>query len=833
MHDSIFSVFGELLRLLRVQKRINQQQLADKLSVHRNTISKWERGVCLPISKTIVLELAYQLQLDKHDTQQLLEASLTSSTPRWYLPFPNSPFFTGRDALLDELHELFSQNAVSHRSYALSGLGGIGKTQVAIEYAYRHVYDYSAILWIAAEAGESMIASFTAIIDILHLSARRDQNHIISTIHQWLNEHNEWLLIFDNIEDLGLIKPFMSVAHNGAILLTTRLQNLGSIAQTINLEPMTQDEGSSFLLRRSKLSSLDDGAVSLPPLEIQAAQTIVALMDGLPLALDQAGAYIDATQCNLQDYLQLFQTSWQRLLDERDAHSDHLLSVSRTFTLAFEQVKRNSPQAAELLTVCAFLSSAAISETFFSEGARHLGPMFEELAVDPFQFNAAIKTLQTYSLVQRDANMHTLTIHRLVQAVIKERLPEEIQSIWTTRIIRAMHQLFPVDEKTQVDYWQISERLLPHALVCITLGEQWNTDEDTYIALMCHVSTYLSACVRYGEAEELYKQALHIGKSSLGLDHYLMTEVLYGLAMLYFKQDKYEEAESLYLQALSMRERAQETESLPVANILFGLGSLYHRQGQYEEAEPLYQRALRIREQILGVEHSQVASLLNNLAELYREKGKYKEAESLCQRALRISEQGLGSEHSQVGVLLNNLAELYREQGKYAEAESLYRRTLRIWEKWPGSEHPRISYPLYGLAELFRAQDKYVEAELLYQRALRIWERELGQDHSLVAGPLDGLAELYRVQGKYIEAEPLYLRALQIRIQTLGLGHPEVAVTLCHLAHFYQLKQQPMEALELYQQALAILKRTLGPTHPKTVITFTAYTNLQQVLEHR
>jgi tetratricopeptide (TPR) repeat protein len=834
MNDSDVSTFGDLLRALRLQRNINQHHLAIKLDVHRNTISKWERGICLPESKTIVLELAHQLQLDAYNTQRLLEASLTAFSPRWYIPFPRNPFFTGRDTLLDRLHELLGRErtAVLSQSYALSGLGGIGKTQVAIEYAYRYANDYTAILWVAAETRESIVASAMKHADVLHLPEQHDQNldSIVDAVRRWLNEHREWLLIFDNVEDLGLVKPLLPAARSGAVLLTTRLQHIGGIAQAINLEYMTAEEGFQFLLRRANLLSSDASGHSLPPQEVQAAREIVMLMDGLPLALDQAGAYIEATRCSLQDYQQLFQSSQLYLLDERDAYADHPLSVSKTFTLAFEQLKQNNSLAAVLLTACAFLAPEDIPETFFSEGALHLGPSFEELATDPFQFNDAIKALQTYSLLQRNANTHTLTIHRLVQVVLKGCLPEAVQRIWVTLVLRTMSQLFPANEKTQADYWQIAEQLLPHALTCITQGEQWKIDEIPYIVLMNHVATYLSEGASYVEAESLYEQALRIGEPRLGSEHPLVAEALYGQARLYFKQDKYEEAESLYQRALLIREQTLEAEHPLIAEVLGGLAILYYRRGQYVKAEPFYERALYIQEQTLGPEHPQVASVLNDLAGLYEEQGKYGEAEPLYQRALSIREQTLGIEHPQVASVLNNLANLYGEQSKYGEAEPLYQRALRIWEQGLGPEHIRVAHPLHGLADLYRKQCKYGEAEPLYQRALRIWEQGFGPEHSLIAYPLHGLADLYREQGKYEKVEPLYQRALRIRKQTLGPEHPEVAETLHHLAHFYQMQQQTVEALSLYQQALAIRERTLGLCHTKTNATRTAYVYLSKNL---
>src|SRR5215469_1122151 len=154
--------FGDLLQQLRKRKKINQQQLAERLGVHRNTIGGWERGDRLPETKGMVLELATQLALDEQETHQLLEASLTALSPYWQVPYQRNPLFTGREQVLNQLHEVLSQQqtAVLNQSYALSGMGGIGKTQTAIEYVYQHTNEYSAVLWIGAETYERIAADF-------------------------------------------------------------------------------------------------------------------------------------------------------------------------------------------------------------------------------------------------------------------------------------------------------------------------------------------------------------------------------------------------------------------------------------------------------------------------------------------------------------------------------------------------------------------------------------------------------------------------------------------------------------------------------------------------
>ncbi|GHO82455.1 FxSxx-COOH system tetratricopeptide repeat protein [Dictyobacter formicarum] len=824
-----FSSFGETLKATRKRKRLTQKQLAQRIGVHYNTISSWELGTYLPDTRGLVLELARHLDMDELETRQLLEASLTALSPYWSIPYQRNPFFTGRDCILRQIYDsLHTDQTTSGQSCTISGLGGIGKTQTVIEYAYRNANEYSAIFWIGSQTFESIVSCFVTIADVLNLPARQqqEQNRIVEAVIRWLNSHNQWLLIFDNVEDIALIKNFLPAARHGSLLFTSRRQAFSITAQVLDLKPMAQEEGIQFLLRRSRLSELTTPQKCLEPGDEEIVRKIVQDMDGFPLALDQVGSYIEATHCSLYDYLRLYQSSQIHLLDERDAYDDHPMSVTRTFTLVFEQLRESSAPATEMLTVCAFLAPEAIPEMFFREGARYLGSTIEAISTDPFAFESTIKVLLTYSLLQRNAHTQTLMIHRLVQTVLKGHLIKATQQMWAARIINTMNNLFPSEEMTQANYWQDCERLLPHALVCITLSEQYNSDHIVRITLMNHVATYLVNRAHYAEAEPLLRRALDYGEQALGTKHFTIAETLYKLGLLYLQQGKHEQAEPLLQRSLSIREQVLGTEHPQVAISLNGLGTLHLRQGKYERAESFYIRALNIQKQALGAEHPQLATTLNELAIVYGEQEKYEQAESLYMRALNIREQALGTEHPQVATLLNNMARDYKERGEPDRAELLFQRALHIWEQHLGEEHPRVAYPLNNLAELYRERGEFEQAELLFQRALHIWEQRLGPEHFLVADPLDGLGILYREQGKFEKARLFFQRALHIRKQTFGPRHPSVADSLCHLARFYQMQKQIKEASSLYKQALATYKRTLGPEHLKTKTTHSVYLQL-------
>ncbi len=827
------SSFGELLKTHRKRKRLTQKQLAQQLGVHANTISSWELGTYLPDTRGMVLELARHLALAERETRQLLEASLTALSPYWLVPLPRNPFFTGREEILEALHtQLDVEQVVAlTQSYALRGLGGIGKTQIALEYTYRHALEYSAIFWIDAETIEHVMSSLLRIAELLQLPERQeaDQQLVVAAVQRWLSTHSQWLLIWDNVEDLELLQRLLPPTRQGATLITTRHQALGTLARGMDLAPMEREEGVLFVLRRAKVlepeatsERMHQLAVSMPA-EYAAAEKLVAAMEGMPLALDQAGAYIEETGCSVSAYLERYEQQRARLLDRRGVlGGDHPHSVTATFLLASKRIEREQSAAADLLHVCVLLHAEAIPEELFVAGAAYLGPELASLATDPCQLDQAIAVLRSLSLVQRQPETRTLSMHRLLQAVLRERMSEPEQAEWLRRVIAALNAVFP---DVTHEAWGQCERLLPHVLTVATAIPDCAGDRELAEALQ-KAADYLCDRARYEQAEPLYQRALRIGKQVWGPAHPQVAYPLCGLAYLFYEQGKYQQAEPLYQRALQIREQVLGPAHPDVAYTLERLGMLYWKEGEYEQAKLLYQRALYIQEKAKGAEHAEIAHLLNDLAILSVEQGEHEQGELLYQRALSMFERALGANHPDVAMPLNNLADLYIEQGKYDQAEPLCERALRIWQQALGAEHPEVAYALRHLADLYMEQGKYEQAEPLYQQALRIWEQALGPEHPQVAHPLNNLASLYTAQGKYEQAQLLFQRALTLREQHLGQHHPEIAQTLHDLAIFYQKQGNLSEAISLTERALEIRSQSLGDAHPKTVATRALYTQL-------
>lgn len=827
--------FGDMLKTFRKRKRISQLALAAQLGVHRNTIWSWEQGNYLPDSKGIVLELASQLGLSEAEGRQLLEASLTALSPHWSVPYRRNPFFTGREQILHRLHEQLGtgKEAAIVPASALSGLGGIGKTQTALEYAYRYAQHYAALFWIEAETMESISASFLRIADQLGLPEAKAPEHsrVVAAVQRWLATHRDWLLIWDNLEDLEMFQRWVPPTRQGALLFTTRRQALGTLARGVELPAMTLEEGMLFVLRRTKVLPPEASGDHLHhllqerPGAYATAQQLVMALGGLPLALDQAGAYVEETPCRLEDYLELYQLRRAGLLRQRgDAVADHPASVVTTWSLSFEHLERTHGAAADLLRLCAVLHPDAIPEELFSGGAALLGEPLGVAAADPLQLHAAFRAVSAYSLLSHQVQERTLSIHRLVQAVLWETMSEPERDVWQWRAIRALNATFP---EISHHVWVQCERLLPHVLTCAAALPDDARDLDLAEVLR-KAADYLRGRARFEQPEPIYQRALHIEEQAAGPDQLRMAAPLYGLALLYWDQAKYAEAESLCQRALAIWEQALSPEHLELARPLNGLALIYFKQGKYTQAEPLYERALRIREQALGQEHPLVVTPLTNLADLYTEQGKYAQAEPLYQRAIHIQEQAAEGERPQLAYPLYGLACLYSRKGQCAQAESLYQRALEIREHELGVDHPYVAKPLTGLAILSFNQGKDGQAEALLQRALQICEQALGPKHPDVAAPLTQLADLYTEQGRYAQAEALYQRALAIREYCLGQAHPETAQTLTGLAHLSVQQEQYKQAEALYQRALAIQEQQLGHDHPDTARSVAGLARLYQ-----
>ena len=367
----------------RTRAGLSEQRLADQLGKNRRSVAAWEAGDYLPKTKGDVLELARILALNDEEATILLKAAgIDPSLAIWNIPFPQNPFFAGRDQELAQLHSQLQQGttAVVGQAQSISGLGGIGKTQLAIEYAYRHHEEYQYVLWARAESVEALNSSFAEIARLLNLPEKDEQEQAITiqAVKRWLQRQRGWLLIMDNADSPDLLPDFLPPTVGGHLLITTCAADVSAhiagLAHPLVVETFSDEQGALFLLHRSGLLALD---VTLDQAEARARQLVLSIaheLGGLPLALDQAGAYLKATGSSLATYQQLYQQHRAQLLAQRRG-ADHPKPVATTWNISFGKVEQQIPAAADLLRLCAFLAPDAIPEAILTKGAEVLGPV--------------------------------------------------------------------------------------------------------------------------------------------------------------------------------------------------------------------------------------------------------------------------------------------------------------------------------------------------------------------------------------------------------------------------------------------------------------------------
>jgi tetratricopeptide (TPR) repeat protein len=708
------------------------------------------------------------LEQSLSSASNMVTANEVAPLSTWQVPYRRNPFFVGREDMLSQMHDNLMRHSTTHEvlPQVLSGLGGIGKTQLAIEYAYRHREEYHWVFWLRADTRDSFIADITSVLELLSLAKgdEQDQHIIMFSFKHWLVMHSQWLLILDNVDDVQVVDDLLPTSK-GHILLTTRVQAL-PFGQNIEVKEMKREEGMLFLLRRAGLLEPNASLDAVSQEDRADAQAIVDKVRGLPLALDQAGAYIREVGCSVSEYRRLFadeKRHRQELLSRRGRFpSDHPESVTSTFLLSFQRIEQANPAAADLLRFFAFLSPDTIPEELIQGGLEELGATLQKLPAEPLQINEAIVKLRNYSLVHRDRDSQAFTIHRLVQIVIRNMMDEDMRRQWAERTVRAVYRVFPD--------WKVSKRLLcrrlfPQAQICFELITQWEMKFPEAASLLHRAARYLrKSPQRYREAELFGLQALKIQEEVLGKEHVDVAETLYGLAVTYEYLNKYQQSESFFRRAIAIREHIFGQQAPETLRVLNSLGYMYFKQKKYDEAASLYQQSLAFGEQVPGANDKVATSTsLNNLALVYSQQEKYDEAEALYKRALEIRERVSGKQSVNAAITLKNMADLYEKQGKYEQAEPLYQQALAIFMQKYEMEDRYTARCLKGLADLYGKQGEYKQAAPLYEQALSIWREFLGLDHLEAAEVLEGYADLLRKMRRKRDAARLEAGAKAVR----------------------------------------------------------------------
>ena len=372
----------------------------------------------------------------------------------WNVPHLRNPNFTEAGQRLTDLRDALR----SGRPAALAGLGGVGKTQLAVEYAYRYAGDYAIVWWLRAEQAATLAADYAALAAALDLPQKdaAKQPVIITAVRDALRHRSDWLLVFDNANAPKEIRDYLPDA-GGHVLITSRYGAWGGVAQAVPVKKWSPEVAAEFLLKRTGQA------------DAAAAGELARELDYLPLALEQAAAYIDSAGQTFAGYLTIFREHPVEVFKHSEPGTDYPATVATTWELSFQRLAKESLAGAALLQLCAFFAPDHIPRDMIAAGAEHLPEPLRAAVGDALTFDDAVSGIRRYSLLDTDSEAN-LSVHRLVQAVIRDRLDEPGRQQWAEAAVNAVNTAFPNDSD-DVRTWKECNRLLPHAIATTDLAE--------------------------------------------------------------------------------------------------------------------------------------------------------------------------------------------------------------------------------------------------------------------------------------------------------------------------------------------------------------------------
>jgi tetratricopeptide (TPR) repeat protein len=767
-------------------------------------------------------------------------------TPTKDIPYRGSVHFVGRETELTTIHEdLRRGNYV-----AITGMGGLGKTELVTQYATQYQDHYDGIIWFNARERSLAAEVFELFTFKFGWEIPKTQGGKPLTLQQqvawcWLQypkTQKPVLIVVDDLTDLTQLQEVVPPKTHFRVLITTRQQHLDpNSIQERALEVLSPPIALELL--QKQLGKNHQRVVNEP----ETATEICEFLGNLPLGIILVGSYLrEDLGLSLTQMLERLQKRKlaETALQKRETINKNQLGIKAAFNLTWETLDTQTQYLGAFLSLFSpqfILWDLVVWVIEFEVENEEKQLIWTKEELTTFK-----KRLYQVNFLQTgQESPEAYTIHNLVRLFLQEQLAEvgEKQPILERTFITPM--IFVAEGlpqsptskdienvKTLVVHWEdLGKRLIDE------INQETAAKNNLPVSMVADeifwvfegLGKFYEGQGLYQVAEFWYQQLVKVCQTLFTGDHPYVATSLNNLAYLYNSQGKYSEAEPLYLDALEMRRRLFTGDHSNVATSLNNLAVLYCNQGKYSKAEPLYLDALEMTRRLFTGDHPAVATSLNNLAVLYNNQGKYSKAEPLYLDALEMRKRLFTGDHPDVASSLNNLAYLYKSQGRYSEAEPLYLDALEMIRRLFTGDHPDVASSLNNLAYLYKSQGRYSEAEPLYLEALEMRKRLFTGDHPNVASSLNNLAYLYKSQGRYSEAEPLYLEALEMRKRLFTGDHPNVASSLNNLAGLYYSQGRYSEAELLYLDALAMSERVQGTNHPNTII----FRNNLQILQQQ
>ncbi|GAA3407701.1 FxSxx-COOH system tetratricopeptide repeat protein [Streptosporangium vulgare] len=785
-----------------------QRRTGIEASGDRSVAAEQIRGVvttgdCSPVDNRVI-------QLESGTLRAPAEVHLAAALTN--LPDGPAAVFVGRESVLARLgRELSRDRARVVIGQVIHGLGGVGKTELARQYATVGRDCYRLRWWITAESAEQVQAGLTALAERLH-----PPTALVLTGEQaadwargWLQAHEGWLLVLDNVEDPAQVRDLLGQLHTGHILVTTRrLARWPVGVQPIPLEVLDEHAAVELIARVGERDRPEDRP---------AIKEIAAELGHLPLALEQAGAYIRESRISPDSYLSLLAAHPAHMYAASPEEGDAERTIARLWRAHLEAVGRRNPYAVQLLRVLACYAPNDIPRDILDAGGDR--PMVLD----------ALRLLHSYSLITLTED--TVAVHRLVQAVVAAEdetgaAPEEdsapdLALTWLTDVWVASAELPPAERRMR------RRSLSPHAEILIRRHRISTESQQENVQVFREAADHEREEGNYHRTHVFASYVLAICRAALGEEHPATLIGRSNLTLVLGQLGRWAEAEAEHRAVLEVQRRVLDEEHpdtlINRGNLALVLGWL----GRWAEAQVEHRAVLETRRQVLGEEHPDTLTSRNNLALVLGQLGRLAEAEAEHRAVLEVQRRVLGEEHPDTLSSRNNLMFVLGKLGRWGEAEAEHRAVLEVQRRVLGEEHPDTLSSRNNLAFVLGRLGRLTEAEAEHRAVLEVQRRVLGEEHPDTLSSRNNLAFVLGRLGRLTEAEAEYRAVLETRRQVLGEEHPDTLTSRGNLALVLGRLGRWAEVEVEHRAVLETRRRVLGEEHPDTL---TGRNNLAGVL---
>ena len=610
------------------------------------------------------------------ETSVVQGTSVIAPSAIWNLPYPRNPNFTGRGKALANLRQALTAKASAERIQVIFGVSGIGKTQLAAEYAYKHKLDYELVWWLRADDAASLAHGAQQLVEKLGFHFRdattaQDVQHLLRRL---LAQRKNWLLIFDNASSAADVKDYLPAAAQGHVIVTSRRTNWQGFGGTVPLSVLSR--GNAIALLRKRTARNDSN---------ESASRLCQALGDLPIAVDQAAAVIAQSHISFANYLGKFESLWAELLLSGKHWGQCSDAVAMALELSLRQLASTSPAAVEMLSLCAFLAHEQIERPFLVASAPYVGPPLSSALEDPMILDATLAILSTFSMIH--ACGPSLATHPLIASFVRTRMDADSRRRWTDIALSRVAGSF-VYQSEDVSTWANCGAILPHVLAVAEHGEREQVALSDVARLLDGAGRYLHRIASFAAAKELLERAIAIHERVSGYSHPKVSAVANNLGRVLTRLGDHAAAQSCFERALEIDRGIYGHDDPHTATVVNNYGLALHACGDAAAAREQFERALVVYEQHYGPDHAKTAGVLNNLGYVTFELGDLVSALEYLKRAVRITEASFGPSHPTVASVLGNLGNVRRGQGDLKGAWRDLGRALEIDQAAYGASSP-------------------------------------------------------------------------------------------------------------------------------------------------